>query len=448
MRLSVQGHGNALSLETRLLAARLISPICGIDQAVDYMLHGTGEPRFVVAGAELTGVHHLLGEPKAGSYHIGGGGIFTEEAMIRSLGESLERYAQLIFAITHRNLTRFIPYSVARCSSNDNILLPDKLRFFSQAELSEPTFPFRPFQPDVPISWLAMTSLLDGSRMLVPAQFVLVGYRPRVTDGEPCMLRAVSTGTAAHTRRHLALRNALLELIQVDAAMGHWYSASVAHSIELDDRVDGIRQIVCRFFAASGPSVSFYWLPSAGLGGMTVACLLHSSGRIPAVALGLGADTALAPALYKSMLEAVGVWQLAKLNLTLQELPASDSTLGSRILDLDSNVAFYADPRNAVQVGRKFTRSTSIPASELPPDSELEAPQEISYLLDGFRRSGMDLLGMDITTSDVAELGFTVVRAWSPDLLGMCLPGVPPSAHVRWKAYGGFADSRWPHPYP
>lgn len=447
MLLKVQAHGNVLSLETRLLAARLISPICGIDQAVDYMLHGSGEPRFVVAGAELTGVHHLLGEPKAGSYHIGGGGVFTEEAMIRSLGESLERYAQLVFAVTQQQPMRFLPYSVARHDSA-GILSPNSLRFFGPMEFGESDFPFQPFQPDAPISWLTMTSLLDGSRMLVPAQLVLVGYRPRADDGEPCMLRAVSTGTAAHTRRHLALRNALLELIQVDAAMGHWYSASVAHAIELDDRVAAIRQIVRRSFAASGPSVNFYWLPSAGLGGMTVACLLRSADKVPAVALGLGADLALSSALYKAMLEAVGVWQLAKLNLALQELPASDDTLGSRIVDLDSNVAFYADPENAFRVDQKFTKNTPICASELPSDSDMGLPQEIDYLLDGFRRSRMELLGMDLTTSDVADLGFTVVRVWSPDLLGMCLPGVPPSAHARWEAYGGFIDSRWPHPYP
>jgi hypothetical protein len=78
------------------LTRRMLSPLCGLDRRVGYVLRGRHGPRFLVAGGELTGVHVLLGEPEPGSYHIGGTGVFPREALVRTLGETVERYAQFV----------------------------------------------------------------------------------------------------------------------------------------------------------------------------------------------------------------------------------------------------------------------------------------------------------------------------------------------------------------
>jgi hypothetical protein len=67
--------------------------------------------------------------------------------------------------------------------------------------------------------------------------------------------------------------------------------------------------------------------------------------------------------------------------------------------------------------------------------------------VEGFRDAGLRLVTLDLTTPDLADLGFVVVRVWSPDTLSLALPSAPPTAHRRFGAYGG-ATHRDPHPYP
>src|SRR5262245_24181171 len=83
---------------THLLMHRMLSPLCGLNQRIGFVLRGEDEPEFMIAGAELTGVHVLRGQkrPRQGFYHIGGSGVILEESLIRSLGETVERYSQFV----------------------------------------------------------------------------------------------------------------------------------------------------------------------------------------------------------------------------------------------------------------------------------------------------------------------------------------------------------------
>src|SRR5215207_11629610 len=96
MEIKVAKLEGELSRTTEHALHRLVGPLCGLDQGIGFIRRGRLDPRLIVAGCELTGVHHLLGQREAGSYHIGGGGVTVDEALIRALAEALERYAQLV----------------------------------------------------------------------------------------------------------------------------------------------------------------------------------------------------------------------------------------------------------------------------------------------------------------------------------------------------------------
>jgi len=85
---------------------------CGLTPTISFMLRERRGPRFLTAGGDLTGVHFLRGQPRPrrGSYHIGGSGIFPDEALIRTLGESCERYAQLVAAVYLRDSIKMASY--------------------------------------------------------------------------------------------------------------------------------------------------------------------------------------------------------------------------------------------------------------------------------------------------------------------------------------------------
>ncbi|HTN85878.1 MAG TPA: YcaO-like family protein [Sorangium sp.] len=373
--------------------------------------------------------------------------MLPEEAVIRSLGETAERYSQFLAGVSRRRdiIRRSWKNLVG---AGEPVLERRLMEFFSSAQFDNPGFPFRPFAPDCEMGWIKMPSLLPGGGPVwVPAQLVLVGYVVRDTEGEPWLSTAVTTGSAAHVNHLLALRNSLLELIQIDAAMGHWHSGAMAPRIELDSRTTRVERLIATQFSRQGPRPSFYWLESADLGCKIVACVIRDPEAIPRVGVGLGADLDLEHAMYKSMLEAVGVMQLAKVTLLDRATEERGAIDAEQIYDLDSNVAWYALPRNAAKIDTRFSDARVVKASQLPGDGPTDALGQVRSLVARFAETGKQLFVLDLTTRDIRKLGMVAVRVWSPNTAGLCFPSAPQARHVRYPAYGGFRDSG-PHPYP
>jgi len=78
-------------------------------------------------------------------------------------------------------------------------------------------------------------------------------------------------------------------------------------------------------------------------------------------------------------------------------------------------------------------------------DSDIKG--DLRHLVDGFAGTGKELVFLDLTTADIRDLGFYVVRVWSPDTISLSLPSAPPVMHPRFQAYGGIRNEA-PHPYP
>ncbi|MBC3989706.1 YcaO-like family protein [Streptomyces sp. AC563] len=414
------------------------------------MLHGRGEPRIIVSGAQLTGVERLLGRTSGLTYHIGGCGIFPEEAVIRSVGETVERYAQVVTPLTPGFRTRFASAAEMSTASERTVLGP-YARPFTDAQYRQDRFAYQPLA-DSRVTWARVTSLIDGESAWAPAQLLYIGYGLRRADGEPWLNSAVTTGSAAHTSKDLALRSALLELVQGDAAMGHWYSGTAAPRILLDRRTTALADLISRHVPAGRYSPDFHWLTLPGFPFLVVACVMRArpgSGRGAALGLGISAD--LEESMYKALLEAAAGVQLSKMLRISPDLVDGASTARtrdtSRMMDLDANVAHYAHEDSRAVIDDRFPLEETVAASDLPPDGPLDARANIEQIVEGYRRLGAPLLVDDCTTTDAAQLGFTVTRVWSPDTLSLCLPSAPPLAHPRFAAYGGPATDVQPHPY-
>jgi ribosomal protein S12 methylthiotransferase accessory factor len=433
---------------TQRLLGRMLNPMTGLVQMIGFVSHDSNEFRLLTAGAELTGVHVLRDRPRpeVGYYHIGGTGTYTDEVLIRCLGETAERYAHFVSDTFHRQRVRVASYDELT-ALGETVIAANKLTFFSDQQLDQPQFPYKRFGRHDPIGWIWLQSLVGGHERWVPAQLILVGYLGR--PGEQRILSSVTTGSAAHTHPGAALRNALRELIQIDSAMGHWYSSSIAPRIEWDQRVAPIRSLIDLHSPRSLPRPEFYLLQNPDLPGFSVACVVRRPGEVPAAGIGLGMDLRLNRALYAALMEGVGVIQLAKKGL----IDRASAGLGTQqidpysIYDLDSNVWFYALPENAGLIDTKFAGKESVAARDLPADREVDPWEESRILAGAFRETGKELYWLDLTTPDIYDLGLVVARAWSPDTLSLCMPSAPPSEHHRFRAYGGLTNLL-PHPYP
>jgi thiazole/oxazole-forming peptide maturase SagD family component len=456
MKIAVTDADVSLSFKTKRLLQRMLSQICGLQQQVSFPLHGRHKPRVIVCGVELTGVHVLQGRPKppgVSPYHIGGSGFFSNEALIRAVGETVERYSQLI--AEHSGLHDFVYANITEIRDRGGRALAESaLKMFSPEQYQHNGFPFYPIESEQVLAWVRTKSLIDGARVWAPAQMVLVGYAAKTELGEKRIAPAVTTGTAAHTDVEIALRSALLEAIQLDSSIGHWYSSWQAYRIENDSRTDVISRLIDKYCSHLGPEIEFFWIPNVDLPGFTIACLVRERGNcFPKISIGLGSELRLCAAMYKALLESVGVSGLSKVTLVEGCIDVENDrwkqpgVAEDKMFDLDANVLYFGFPEKAAIVERKFGNCASVQAQDIPPDVQsLSTRDEIRLLISAFRDTRKELLYLDLTTCDVRDLGFAVVRVWSPDTLSLSLPSAPPLKHPRLKAYGGAFPSG-PHPY-
>ncbi|MGB6624073.1 MAG: YcaO-like family protein [Candidatus Acidiferrales bacterium] len=322
---------------------------------------------------------------------------------------------------------------------------PEDSQFYDQEQISRPAFPFRSYSSDHPLGWVEVLDLTSGKPVLAPAQLLVVGYMLRVDEGEKRLNMAVTTGTAAHTDPEKALTSAVLELIQMDTAMGYWYSDRTAPAIVLDDRMCLLQTILTDTATQNAYEIRFHYLSSPDFPVHVVACiLLNRHAEIPACAVGIACDFGLQMACYKAFLEASAIPHLALIGI--MRSPQLEKIDPFKITDLDTNVVYYAHPENRATLEKQFPRETTVRAAELPRFSK-SFREGLRSVLNVFRDAAMPLYFIDLTTRDIRDLGFCVYRVFSPDLLTLCFPSFPAKAHRRFVAYGGVKHEH-PHPYP
>ncbi len=449
MKIFSTGFYNGIQHNTHNLMRRMLNPLCGMVQQIGFVHRGSNEPRSFIAGADLCGVHVLQGRnaPRRGAYHIGGGGVLADEAFIKSLGEAIERYAQLMPDIEKRLTIEFKTYQEMK-NEGKNVLDASYLNFYSEQQFARKGFPFQPFNENIPFSWISVNSIYNNFNSLyIPMQLLFVGYAYKKSEGEHWLASAVTTGTAAHITHEKAIKSAILELIQLDATMGHWYTNTKSLRINFDVRTAPLQRLLKKFSSNQAISPQFYWIKSCDLKGFVIACLFEKK-VIPHYAVGLGADTDLLKAMYKAYLEALGVLQLAKIVLISEKYSGEQyETSADAMYDLDSNIALYAKGDYAKRIAENFLCSKSINASELPANLEGNDQEQLAELIDSFKKTNKDLYYIDITNQEAHDLGIKVARVWSPQLLGLAIPSAVPSRHQRFLDYGEITHED-PHPYP
>ncbi|HEY6392182.1 MAG TPA: YcaO-like family protein [Bryobacteraceae bacterium] len=446
----------------------MMSPLFGPIRKLMLLNYDASAPALFTVLPELVDVHRRAGLDSPLQYHLGGFGFCLEEAIMKALGETVERSSQVTFPSSSRHLLK--RHSHDELASLGIRHLPiHELGRFSDEQMTGEGF-FRKIPKDHPIWWVPGIDLRNDQDTLVPLQAVIVGFTSR---DELRSTLAVTTGTAAHTGYGKALSGAVRELLQIDATVGHWYSNSKAPRIEMSSsstpRLARLFERYRDWLSRSGVQIEFYWLKQPEeLPIFVVACAVRRPGGYPSLSFGLGADADLEAAMYSALCEAIPVSVIALINAVEQlygpqkdngampqRLHADLQTAYSRLdlkklMNFDHAVGYWALPENAAKL---------FPA-RFDSDAVLGGPdirRQVASLPAGNGDAGIELIRatlehhrlfmFDLTAPDTEALGFKVVRLFSPDLLALCAPSYPEAAHPRFAAFGGFRSFD-PHPYP
>ena len=404
---SLDGSPSPALGEALKRAARLVSDRVGIVSQAVFLETTAEEPAVYWAQsypAELGPVsgHQTVNHGNATSTDPG-------RATMKAVGESIERYC-----------SGFYDEDALVFDSWQNIkgpaLRPDDFALFSAQQYATPGFPFAPFGRQTRLRWIQGHSLMKDRATWVPASLVFIPYGR--AGGEPALDDLISTGLACGTSYASAMLKALSEVIERDAYMIAWRNRLSCPHIDLD-RIDDpfIRGFVERFRRLEIETHAV--LLTLDIPIAVILIVMTRSDRPPWTIVASGASLsprhALALALEEACLAFIGI------NRDIVDDPdfQSENDYSGLTTLRDHGRAHALDPRLRSTAEFLTRPAALLRLDDLPDPSSGKPVDDLRTALDLVAPHVPDVIGIDVTTSDVNEAGFKVVRVVVPGLQPM-----------------------------
>jgi thiazole/oxazole-forming peptide maturase SagD family component len=426
---------------------RLCSQHFGITESqIIQVTQSKHAPRVQTMTARMPNYHKiLLGEKTEIQYHLAGYGVYREEALIRLLGEAIERYALITAAAAVRKMVFKASYNDLK--SDPNVMPWELINVFTDRDYERMAgkLIFRSITPDDRISWIWCPSLFNPSKdICIPAQCLFTGVQ---FEDEIPFMTSFSKGCASHTVPKLALRTALLEAVEADALMIRWYALTKSRRVVLDDPI--LRDMITDIFSDLDVEIVPYEYTMPGMPGHAFGVAVLSKGiERPSVLLGTGAGLNPSATLYRTLIEAVAIFYIGHNGPALQPRDYLMDIDEQSHTNLDSNVAYWAaaEDGDTKRAALRHMAHGEVTLSTLK-NYESTIDQDLDYILGELKNISRYAVHLHITPPELENAGWSVARVFFPEMVQVCLPSFPYGAHPRLLQFGGIRN-RLPHPSP
>jgi ribosomal protein S12 methylthiotransferase accessory factor len=438
--------------ETLRRGRRLISRRVGVIRQVANVRYQAQDPGFFATGVVLADFSRCL--PGGQSLKAGGAGDTEAVAIASAIGEAIERHCACFFDRDDMVVGTF-------AELDGEAVAPDRLRLFSREQTERfgrqgPPY----FDERSRIAWVRAWSLTEQRPRLVPASLVYLNYRPGPDDTS--MGCHGSTGLAAGATREQAILSGLLEVVERDAFTLAWLHRQPGRRIDIDEAE--LQRVLAVHLWADRPSVDVKFFDLTTDLDIPVIFLVMRRPAEFGLAACLGCASRLSPrhAAGKCLQEIGQNFPVIR-NLLASEKgwqPASDF---SNLNTFDYHFLTYLKrPELVPQAFAFYDRCEErMPLSQLIDRSTGRVLTDIERCVVCLRHAGYEVLVADITTSDVAEAGFSVVRVIVPGLMPLHSDHLRPFLGVRrlseapfrlgWERRGWTPEqglNPLPHPFP
>jgi ribosomal protein S12 methylthiotransferase accessory factor len=376
----------------------------GIIRGVDLIRLSESDPVAYIANAEPSDTTPLVGLQAANR------GVAcsasAERAIVRACGESVERYCSAFF-----DTDSLLRAADAELEASGRAYIPTE-RFYPFAawQYAQPGFPFAPTTGRT-VRWIEGTSAMSGRPALIPASCVYVPYLFD-SDVEPFTHMPISTGLAAGRDVDQCIAKGMLEILERDALMIVWHGELEMPRLDPETCLGRSPLIDDLLAAGLGGSIDWFLnVLTLDVDVTIISAALIDRGSPPLTSFGISADPdperALLLALEEAMLTRILVNRLDEAREERDPDPAAVQTLHAHL------VAHAASPRLRERLGF-LTNAPEIAFGELL-QQRTEAGGERS-VVERVAAAGLDAYWVDVTTEDVAEFGFHVIRTVMPGM--------------------------------
>jgi ribosomal protein S12 methylthiotransferase accessory factor len=438
---AIQASEGCLDLASATVMGRL-----GLVRAVKQILREPGEPRLFSASSVAARTGFFARNDIQG--HCGAIGFTWPEAATGAIGECIERYCcgqyewgDLVFA-TQDELG---PAAIGM----------DTFALYTPKQYAHPDFPFAQWRASEPIWWAPGWSLVTRERRYVPAALVYVPYEPRNRDKPTDFVAlAVSSGQACHTDPTRALVTGLCEVIERDAFMIVWLRKLVPQRVDYMADPE-LRAIYDRYFAGSALTFHIFDI-TLDIRVPTMLCIVEgTSARGPFIATGAATRPTERAAIVKALLEGAQdvVWVRDLIKRKPHWRPDPDFM---NVRDFEDHVRLFCEPYMVPHVDFLLGSTGSRPVAA---DRACPSPaHELQHCVAEVEQHGFDVVVVDTTSPEIAEVGFCVPKVFIPGTVQLTaihgLPAVgcprlfdvPARIGYRGPIFDGINPI--PHPFP
>ena len=391
----------------------------------------------------------LLGDNAEVNYHLSGYGIYRDEAIIRLLGEGVERYALFTANLYFEEKLKYASYNQLKEKYPNNVIPFAYVKIYSDEDCNKLNSLgiLENITEDDILSWVLLPSLFDREKeYYVPAQNFFLSHIIRREKKEKVFIGGFSKGSASHKNIKLALKSAITEIVECDACMIKWYTESKVKEVVIDD--DVLNETINTILRDIDYKIRvFDYTIDKKLGYVFTVMLINKNEKSPYIVVGASSGLNPKKVIYRAFMEALAILTL-NINGPLS-MPADylETKYQKTYLNLDSNVNYWASLDDKDKK-LKFINSKVTEKIELRKYKNLEENTDLEYLFNGLYNISKYAVYLDITPIEIADKDLHVMRVYVPELVQMSMPAFPYSKHPRIIKNGGISNNEFPHPLP
>jgi ribosomal protein S12 methylthiotransferase accessory factor len=381
----------------------------------------------------------------------GGAGLTREHAYRAALGEAVERYCSSVFFKEDLILKTY-----AQIARDGRALAPGEIALFHPSQRQSIRYSW--FTEETKLCWTAGYSLTHQAPVFVPASLVHVPYFGFYQEqGEESIGPGISTGQASGYTLDEARVGGLYEVIERDAFSILWLNRLPVARIDYESS-PRLAAIYHEFFERKGLECVLYDMTS-DIAVPSVLCLMIDHTKTPAMICTGGATHSSAErAAEKALVEAAQTLQWARY-LGGRDEPFIIEPDYANIDDFEKHVYLYGYGNRLGAVAFLRDSERVVPLSSLQGATYATPAEELRGVRRLIEARGYDVIAVDLTSIDVAECGYSVVKMIVPQMQqlegdhGHRFLGGPRIYEVPERL--GYAAKRHPdelnpdpHPYP
>lgn len=385
------------------LLSRFLGSRYKIIKEIDRLIQYSDDPKFFHFGGGLYPQTNSSKE-EIWSTSFSGCSFFSEdEALLRCLGEAIERYC----------IKRYKKTDLIRVSYREikhRALDPQTVVCFSEKQRRNPSFKLFNSDENTVFAWKKGVDLISGKSIFIPAQLIYLSYK--LIAQERIIYPPISTGAAGGSSIASALVRAIYEIIERDAFLIYYLNKLPGKRIALDllnnekiksfvETIENYNLKVYTIDIASDLKIPTF-----------LSIVIDGTGIGPAVCVGLKTHLDPITAILGSIQEALHPRRWIR-GRTEENPELLEEVRGNNINNIEDRALLWYPKRNINKLSFWLNQEAKKVQIE---EKKLSFKEQLKAIVEILKKNNMDTYFVDVTAPSVKKIGYHVVKTIIPQL--------------------------------